>query len=173
MKKTITLLTILLALPNLFAQQQKPISIFALDFKLLNKQIKPYEYFNPTAPAFWAQVSLTNINGRVLRMGKYLPFGWKGGLHPFYLEATDLNGKEIDIRFNGTYSLAASPSQVDLDKGNTITDTLNIPVVYSFKRTGVYKVRAVFNTMQAYADHRNMINYGLVYSNWDTVYVKD
>lgn len=172
MKKPIILLCLLFIRPLLFAQHNAPV-IFNLQFTLLNKQIKPYEYFNPTAPAFWAQVSLTNINGRVLHMGKYLPFGWKGGLHPFYLEATDLNGKEIDIRFNGTYSLAASPSQVDLDKGNTITDTLNIPVVYSFKRTGVYKVRAVFNTMQAYADHRNMINYGLVYSNWDTVYVKD
>lgn len=172
MKKTITLLGILLILPHLFAQQ-KPIPIFALDFKLLNKTIKPYQYFDPTAPAFWAQVSLTNINGRMWHTGKYLPFGWKGGLYPFYLEATDLQGKEIDIRFNGTYSLAASPAEIDLDKGKTITDTLNIPVVYSFKKAGVYKVRAVFNSYLAYGSRSNQVNYGLVYSNWDTVYVRE
>jgi hypothetical protein len=171
MKKPILLIILLLSLP-VFAQQKKEPDVFRLKFKLLNKNIKPYQFFQPGSPPFWAEVRLTNINGEMYRTGRYLPFGWKGHLKPFYLEATNLDGKEEDISFDGSYSDADSPEKIELSKGKSITDTLNIPVLYSFKRTGTYKVRVVFNTIQAY-NHRTSGNYGLVYSNWDTVYVKE
>ncbi len=173
MKRIVLLLSVIFFASG-FAYQVSD-TPFKIVFRLLNKKIKTYKKYDEKDLNFLGEIHFTNLTDSSFSMPSRLHVGWKGEFDPFYLEAYKLNGKEEDITFKangGDYIMAIDP-EINFEKGSTCTDTFDIRQLFRFRHAGVYKIRVV--CVPEYFFHSNNISMRgiVIYSNWDTVYVKD
>ena len=144
---------------------------FKLEFKLINKTATQTN-FDKEAGQFSAAVRFTNMNGPTIKISPYLEYASKQSIYAFYIEAYDLQNKEINIE----YPLTLSPDWFPFDlrnfsKGEVIRDTIYSSHIYKLSKRGTYRLRLVFNPSMCF-NHKGEVAKDTIYSNWDTLTIK-
>jgi len=141
---------------------------FAIDFKLANKSTRLRSYDSENGQ-FCAIVKFVNQNGPTIKMPPYLEFGNKTGIFSFYIEAFDLNNNEVDLETTSHPDWFPA-DMVIFSKGNILNDTIDSGQIFKFKKSGIYKLRFVFDPNK-YFRSEGKISKEIIFSNWDTLTV--
>ena len=144
---------------------------FAINFKLQNKTSKLNERNQDDSPEFCFKVKFINLNHPTIHMTPYLEFGHKGSIWAFYLEAYELNGKEVNLQNLAHPDWFPCLNLRSFAKGDVITDKICNNHIYMFRKKGTYKLRFIFDPKK-YFQHKGEISSKRVYSNWETLTIE-
>jgi hypothetical protein len=141
---------------------------FAINFRLLNKTAKLNEQNPNDSPEFCFEIKFINVNHPTIYMTPYIEFGHKGSIPAFYLEAYELNGKEVNLQNMTHPDWFPCLNLRSFAKGDVIIDKICNNHIYKFRNKGTYKLRFVFDPKK-YFQHKGEISSKRIYSNWDTL----